>query len=208
MAPDADHGELVVLAAEQPVGGAAHHKQIFRMSAQAAERAEHALNEQRSAREALVDEIGEIVEMADVAADVFEAHVAGASELRQNLTDIGEGIADDGGFRSLDISLLPRVLPLRDAEARPVEGEVHHAHVERTELGLDAQGKGEALVERSAGAGVDVEDRVRLGGDERRKRAQSVRLRGRPALRVAGVKTQHRGARPRCLDRLLGDGVA
>ena len=89
-----------------------------------------------------------------------------------------------------------------------VEAEVHRAHVERAHLGLGAQRRGEALLQRHAvaAAGGDVDHRVGRLLDPRQELHEHLGVGRRPAvLRVARVQVQDRGAGLGRADRAVGD---
>ena len=65
-----------VVVAEQPVGGALHVHHVVGMRPDAAEDAEHGLDEQRRLDEAALEEMREVVEMGGVVALELEARAA------------------------------------------------------------------------------------------------------------------------------------
>ena len=71
-----------VVVAEQAVGGALHVHEVLDVGADAAEDPEDRLHEQRRLDEAAVEEVREVVEVADVVALELEAGAARADSLR------------------------------------------------------------------------------------------------------------------------------
>ena len=132
VAPRAEHGPVIILAAEQPVGGAAHVDHVFRMRADAAEDAEHRLHEHRRLHHAALEEVLQRVEMPDVVALDLEARaVLGAG--REDVFDVLERVLEDAVARAFEIRLLPVVFELAlEAREHRVEAEIHRAHVEAT----------------------------------------------------------------------------
>ena len=74
VAAGTEHAPLV-LVAEQAVGGALHVRHVLRVRADAAEDAEHRLDEERRLDDAAVGEMAQRIEMADVVALDLEARV-------------------------------------------------------------------------------------------------------------------------------------
>ena len=111
VAPGAEHRPVIVLVAEQAVGGALHVHHVFRVRADAAEDAEHRLDEQRRLDEAALEEVLQRVEVADVVALDLEARaVLGAG--CQDVFDVREGVLEDALARAFEVRLLPVVLEL------------------------------------------------------------------------------------------------
>ena len=105
-----------ILVAEQPVGGALHVRDVLGMRADAAEDAEHRLDEERRLDQPAVGEMGERVEMADVVALELEARaVVGAG--RQDVLDVLEGVVEDAVARGLEMRPLPVELEVLDSAA-------------------------------------------------------------------------------------------
>ena len=149
--------------------------------------------------------------MADVVALELEARAVRLSQLAEDLLDVAEGVPEDQSSRSLrhrrcSHGYFHSEMPRADL----VEGEVHRAHVQRTEFGPRLERIGEALVERHAraAAGRDVDDGVGLRRDPRHELIEHRRVGRRAAVaRIARVQVQDGGARVRGFDRLLGDLV-
>ena len=160
VAAGAQHRPAIVLAPEQPVGGAPHVDHVLRMRADAAKDAEHRLHEERRLDHAAVGEVRERVEMADVIALDLEARaVLGAGG--EDVFDIGEGVLEDALARSFEIGLLPVVLELLVAGEHRKEPEIHRTHVEARDLRLEGGGGAHALFDshRRSAARRDVHDR-------------------------------------------------
>ena len=158
--------------------------------------------------DAAVEEVGEVVEVADVVALELEARAAAFAQLFNDALDILVGVAEDEVARGLEMLPLPVVLELLVAAQHREQAEVHRAHVERGHLGLGAQRRGEALFQAHAvaAAGRDVDHRLGRLLDPRQELHEHRRVRRRPAgLGVARVEVDDRGARLGRADRRLGD---
>src|SRR5258707_1255253 len=136
----------LVVSPEQAVRGPPHMHQIFRMRADAAQDAEDRLHEERRLQELAVEEMGQRVEMADIVAFAFEARAAAVPELADEALDLREGVADDQVLSLFDVWLLPLVLPLVDLLGDVEDAEIHRAHVERAQLRLGAQRRGQPVL--------------------------------------------------------------
>ena len=183
-----------------------HH--VLRIRADAAEDAEDRLHEERRLDELAVEEVGEIVEVADIVALELEAGAVGVAELLQDVFDVLEGVAENVVARVLEMLPLPGVLEVGIAVEHGIQAEIHRPHVERAHFGPGAQGRGEALLDGHAvaAAGRDVDHRV--GGllDARQKLHEHVGIRRRLAvLRIARMQVDDRGAGLRRANRGLGD---
>ena len=206
MAPGAEHRQVVVVA-EQPVRDALHVQEVLHLRADAAEDPEDALHEQRRLHHAAVEEVRQRVQVPDVVALELESRAL-RRELVDDRLDVEERVLEDEVARHLQVRVLPLVLELRDAGGHREDPEVHAAHVQRAQLGLEAARGLEALVERHAvpAARRDVDDGVGAGEDLGQELAVDVRVgRRRAGLGVAGVEVQDRRAGLRGADRLLGD---
>src|SRR5690606_5263407 len=82
----------LVLVAEELIGDGDHVREVRVICADAAEDAEHALDEQRRLGQALVHEVREVVKVADVVALVLESGVALLTELAERVLDLVEGV--------------------------------------------------------------------------------------------------------------------
>src|SRR5580765_5387982 len=165
----------VIVVAEETIGRALHHHDVFRMRPDAAQNAEHRLNEQRRLHEAAVEEMPQRVEMPNVIAlDLEPGAVSGACG--QDVLDVGEGVLEHAAARPLEIRLLPIVFELAfESGDHRIEAEVHRAHIERGNLGLERRRRADSLFRRHRrrSAGRDVYDDTRTLLDhleERRKR--------------------------------------
>ena len=108
--PGREHRPAIVVA-EQAVGGLLHEHEIAHVGADAAEDAEDRLDEERRLDQPAVDEMREIVEMADVVAFVLEARAVLLAEHLQDALDVAECVAEDEVVGAAQIGLLPVVLP-------------------------------------------------------------------------------------------------
>ena len=204
--PGAQDRPLVVVA-EQAVGGLLHEDQVLLVGADAAEDAEDGLHEERRADQPPVEEVGEVVEMADIVALELETGAVRLSQILQDAFYILESISEYEVVRAAQIGLLPVVFPLLDAVGGLEDAEIDRAHVERGDLGLGDQRRRHAFLHRHAepAAGGDVDHRVGVLLDPGQELHEHRGVRRRPAVvRVAGVEVEDRGARLRRPDRLLG----
>jgi hypothetical protein len=171
------------------------------MRADAAEDAEHALDEQRRLHEALGEEVPRRVQVADVVALDLEARAVLRAR-RQDLRDVLERVLEDAIVRPGEVFALPIVLERLVRPEHREQAEVHRAHVERRDLGLELERGTQALVDRHRrrAAGREVQDDVRalpdVGGElleQRRDPASGAR---RPGRARAGGRSR-RPPRPR-----------
>ena len=130
-----------VVVPEQAIGGSLHVEQIFGIGADAAEYAKDGLHKERWLHEAAIEEVGEVIEVADVVALELEAGAVRPHRLQQAL-DVGEGITEDMPPRHLEVAWLPVVLELLDAAGHWVETEIHRSHIERAHLRLHPERSG------------------------------------------------------------------
>ena len=143
--PGAQHGKPVVFPPEQAVRGIAHVDQIGRIRPDAAQDAEDELDEERRPHQALVDEVGQVVEMAHVVALELEAGAVGLAQRAQDVRDVLEGVAEDLVLHALDVGLFPVVLPVADAAGDRMDREVHGTHVQRAHFRTGRQRIRQAL---------------------------------------------------------------
>src|SRR5277367_5160988 len=110
----------------------------------------------------------EIVQLPDVVTFELEADAVLVAELAENGSYVAESAAEHPVFGTLDVRLLPRMLPADDAARRFVEGEIHRAHVDGAELRPCPQRVGEPFPERHpcGAGGRDADDRIGFGGDD------------------------------------------
>src|SRR5262245_13377089 len=107
-----EHRPLVAVA-EELVCNPLQVAQVVRVSANAAQDAEHELKKERTAHEAAINEVPEVVEMADVITLVFEAGAVHLTQSGKDLLDVTEGVAEYRVARPFEILALPRVLEVR-----------------------------------------------------------------------------------------------
>src|SRR5579883_192434 len=86
-----EHGPAIIIA-EQAIGGFFHEDEIAHLRADAAENAEDELHEERRPDELAIDEMRQIVEMADIVAFVLEAHAVAVAERFQDALDVAERV--------------------------------------------------------------------------------------------------------------------
>ena len=123
------------------------------MRTDAAEDAEDRLHEERRLDELALEEMRQRVEMTDVVALELEARAVLLAELAQHELDVLERVAEDEVAAILEVGTLPGMLEFLVALEHREQAEVHRAHVERGDLGLElfAAG-GQALVPASCPA--------------------------------------------------------
>ena len=97
----------VIGVAEQFVGDALHMGQVLGVGADAAEDAEDRLHEQRRLDQPAVEEMREVVEVADIVAFELEPRAAALAQILQDPLDIVEGIAEDEIARHFEMLRLP-----------------------------------------------------------------------------------------------------
>ena len=148
--------------AEQAIGRALHVQHVLGMRADAAQDAEHGLDEQRRLDEPALEEMREVVEMRGVVALELEAG-AGVAERTQHELDVLEGVAEHEIARILQRLPLPVVLEVLEAVEHRKQAEIHRAHVERSDFRLEDLGRLHALLHGHVGRAArrQVHDRVR-----------------------------------------------
>ena len=105
VAAGAEHAPAV-LVAEEPVGRALHVHDVLGMRADAAEDAEHALDEQRRLHDAAIEEMLGRVQVADVVALDLEARAVRRAR-GQDVLDVLERVLEDAVVGRLEILPLP-----------------------------------------------------------------------------------------------------
>ena len=199
-----------VEVAEQFVGDPLHVDDILRIGADAAENAEDRLHKERRLDQPAIEEMRQVVEVADIVALELEPGAAALPQILQDALDIGEGVAEDEVARHLEMPRLPRVFEFLVALEQREQPEIHRAHIERAHFGLGAQRRREPLLERHAvaAAGRDVDDRRGRLLDPRQELHEHIGIRRRPpVLRVARMQMQDRRPRLRRGDRIARDLV-
>src|SRR6476620_4661143 len=187
----------MIVVAEKAIGRALHNHDIFRMRSDAAQNSEHRLNEQRRFHQAAVEKMAQRVQMPNVIAlDLEPGAVSGAGG--QNVLDVREGVLEHAAARPLEIRFLPVVfeLALEPGDHR-VKAEIHRAHVERGNLGLESRSRADALFRghRRRPTGRDVYHDTRALLDYLEERRKRLRCLIRTAiLRVARVQVHNRCA--------------
>src|SRR5262245_5876075 len=179
------------------------------MRADAAADAEHRLDEERRLEQPPLQEMRRGVEVPDVVALDLEARFVVPAAF-QDGGDVAERVLEDALVRPGEIGLLPVVLELLVAPEHLVQAEVHRAHVERGDFGLELQRRLQALLDahRRRAAGGEVEHHVARRADLGAELAEELRILRRAAvLRVARVQVHDRRARLRRAERRFGDLV-
>src|SRR5258708_7662900 len=193
VAAGAEHRPAVGVA-EQAVGGALHVQHGLRVRPDAAADAEHRLDEKRRLHQAPLEKMRRGIEMADVVALDLEARFI----LRAGLQDEGnvlEAVLENSVIRTREIRPLPGVLELLVAAEHLVEAEVHRAHVERGDLGLELQRGLQPLLDRHRrrAAGRQIDHHVARRLDLGQELPEQLRILRRAAvLRVACVEMHDR----------------
>ncbi len=208
--PPGGEDRPVILVAEELVGDALHMRDVLGIGADAAEDAEDRLHEERRLDEAAIEEMREVVEVADIVALELEARAAALAQLLQDVFDVLEGVSEDEVARVLEVLALPVVLELLVALEHGEEPEIHRAHIERAHFRLGAQRRSEPLLQAHAVAAArgDVHDSVAGLLDARQELHEDFGIRRRLAVPgIARMQVDDRGAGLRRFDRLLGDLV-
>ncbi|KAG0922615.1 hypothetical protein G6F31_019849 [Rhizopus arrhizus] len=117
------------------------------MRADAAQDAEHGLDERRRLHQPAVDEVRQVVEVADVVALEFEARAIGVAE-RQDGFDVLIGVAEDQRAAVLQVFPFPVMLEVLEAVQHREQAEVHRPHVQRSQFGLEGRSRAHALFHR------------------------------------------------------------
>src|SRR5271157_4796395 len=124
------------MRSEQAVGRALHVEDVFGMRSDASEDAKHRLHEQRRFDEPALQEMREVAKMGGVVTLELEAR-PGVAERTQHKLDVLEGVAEHEIARVLERLRLPIVFEGLEAVEHREEAEVHRAHVERGDFGLE-----------------------------------------------------------------------
>jgi hypothetical protein len=177
------------------------------MGADTAQDAEHRLHEQRRLDEAALEEMRQVIEVPDVVAFELEPGVVVSAGLQHEF-DIPERVAENEIAGAFQVRLLPIEFEILVAVEHREQGEVHRAHVEACDLGLEHLGGPDALLHphgRRAARG-QVDDRVASLLDDRQERGERLRpLVGLSGLRITGMEMHDRGAGLGGADGGLGD---
>ncbi len=107
MTPGGEGGEHVVVA-EQAVRDGHHVGKIARIRADAAEDAEHSLDQERRLDQLAVREVRERVQVPDVVALELEARAERLADLAHDALDVDVVVVHDPAARAVDVRLLPR----------------------------------------------------------------------------------------------------
>src|SRR5437762_9649513 len=105
-----------VLGPEQAISSSLHMGDVFGMRPDAAQDAEHALNEERRLHHAAIGKMRQRVQMANIIAFDFEARPILRTR-GENVFDILEGVLEDALARAFEI----RALPVMPEALEPVE---------------------------------------------------------------------------------------
>src|SRR5436190_19487792 len=104
-------------------------RDVFRMRADAAENAEHGLDEERRLHQAAIGEMTQRVQVPDVVALDLEARAVRATGV-EDVLDVLERVLEDAIVRSREVGALPVELEFAIAAEHREEAEIHRAHVE------------------------------------------------------------------------------
>ena len=178
------------------------------MRANAAEKAEHRLHEDRRLDQAAVEEMPQRVKMADVIAFDLEAGVVlGAGG--ENELDVGERVLEEALAGPFEIRFFPVVFELAfEAGDHRIKPEVHRAHIERGNFRLEGSCGLDALFHRHGrrAAGGEVDHHIRALLDYLENGKERLRRLVRPAiLRVPGMQLNNGGAGLSGADGGVGD---
>src|SRR5882757_162940 len=124
-----EHRPLKVVLAQQPVCGLLHEHEVVELRTDSSHQPKDQLDKERCLDCSLIDEIGQVIEMAHVVAFVLKLRPA-VSECLEDVADIPERVAKDVIVGVDDIVLLPRMLPAIDPLCRRKKGEINRSHVE------------------------------------------------------------------------------
>jgi hypothetical protein len=112
--PCAQHREMIILSPKQPVSRGSHDKNILRVWTEPAKDSEDSLDKDRGLDYFAIDEVGKVIEMTDIIAFEFKTGTR-VPKIAKDVFNVREGILEDEILHALDLLLLPRVMPLRDA---------------------------------------------------------------------------------------------
>ena len=196
IASGAEHAPAVLIA-EEPIRGALHVGDVVGMRSDAAEDPEHALDEQRRLDHTALQEMRGRVQVADVVAlDLEASPVVGTRG--EDVLDVLERVLEDAVLRSRKVRPLPIELERREALEHRIEPEVHRAHVERRDLGLQLQRRLQTLLDRHRrrATGGEIDDDVATPRDVGGELAKVFRvLRRMPVDRIARMQMDDGGTR-------------
>lgn len=139
----------------------------------------------------------EVVQVRDVVALEFETGAVRAAA-RENRLDVGERVLEHEVAALFQMFAFPRMPEFAKALEHRIQAEVHRAHVQRSDFGLEMMRGAQALGDRHvrAAARRDVDHRVGARLDARQELGEHGRVLRRPAVgRIAGVQVQDRRAR-------------
>ena len=145
--------------------------------------------------------------MRSVVALELETDAAIAAQA-QNGGDVAIGVFEHQIAAAFEVLDFPVVFEILEAFQHREQAEIHRAHVERGDFGLDFGGRTHAFLDRHIGAaaGSDIDRSVGALDDHRQELAEPLRVLGRLAVvRIACMQMQDRGAGIGSLDRRVGD---
>ena len=82
-------------------------QQVFGVGADAAEDAEDRLHEERRLDQLAIDDVGQVVEVADVVALELEARAAAAAEVLEDVLDVLERVLEDEVAAAFEVGAAP-----------------------------------------------------------------------------------------------------
>ena len=95
--------------AKELVGDPLHMDEVLRVGADPAENAEDRLHEKRRLDQPAIEEMREIVEVADIVALELETGAAALAQLLQDALDVLERVAEDEVARHFEVLRLPGI---------------------------------------------------------------------------------------------------
>ena len=158
-------------------------------------------------QDASIEEVLRRVQMPDVVALDLEARAIGSARA-EDVFDVLERVLEDAFVRAGEVGLLPVELELLEPVQHREQAEVHRAHVERCDLGLELQRRLQPLLDghRRGAASREIQHDVATALDVGRELAEVLGILRRVAIgRIARVQMHDRGARLRRADRGIGD---
>src|ERR1700737_5551564 len=125
--------------AEQLVGNPLHVDEVFRIGTDTAENAKDRLHEERRLDQTAVEEMREIIQMADIITFELEPGAAALPQLFQDPFNVGESITENEIARHLEMPRFPGIFELFVFLQKRKEPEIHRTHIERAHLWLRTQ---------------------------------------------------------------------
>ena len=184
--------------------------QIVEIGSDAAKNAEYHLHEERRLHPSLVNQPGQIVEMAEIIAFELEFRSMALAKFLHDIFQIGKSVPEDEVAGHVEELRFPVKLPLAVFVRHREDAEIHRSDIQRGHFGAGAGGGAKPLLAGHAetAAGRDIDHRVGRLLDPRQEPHEQVGIGVRLAgFGIAGVKMDDRGAGLCRLDRGGGDLV-